>query len=168
MQAGTNPTAALDALLPEPLPVEGTVEAVRPITLAMFAQLERIKSPMLFGGEDVDTLALLPSLFLLCRGPSAAWGGRLLERSVEWADTLLPDALPRIREAARRQIAVVLDVIPESKKNGIAGQTAGSSPSASGLAGLTDGGLTTPSTPSPPPPSSPSSANSAPPKETTA
>lgn len=138
----TNPAAALDALLPEPIPVEGTGEVVRPLSLALYAQLDRIDSPLVGGGGETDAFALLPSLFLLCRGPQAAFGGRLMERAVEWADALPPSALVAIRDAAERQIAAMVDVVPQSKKKA-AKPMAGSSSSRSGPAASTDGGSTT-------------------------
>ena len=46
-----NPAAALAALLPQPVPVEGTGEVVRPFSLALYAALDRIHSPLLYGGS---------------------------------------------------------------------------------------------------------------------
>lgn len=114
MQAGENPTAALVALLPDPVPVEGTGESVRPFTLALYATLDRIRSPLLYGTADkTDALSLLPSLFIACRGVGVAFGPRLLERAAEWADTLPPSALPAIREACEKQVRAMMDVVPE-------------------------------------------------------
>ena len=119
-----NPAAALAALLPQPVPVEGTGEVVRPFSLALYAALDRIHSPLLYGGA-VDVLALVPSLFIACRGVGVAFAPHLLERSMEWADALPPSSLPALEKAVKAQIDALMDVTPESKKNGGAGQTAG-------------------------------------------
>lgn len=120
MQAGENPTAALAALLPEPVPVEGTAEKVRPFTLALYAMLDRIHSPLLSGtAKGTDALSLLPSLFIACRGVDVAFGPHLLERACAWADTLPPSALPAIREACEKQVRAMMDVVaedPDKKK----------------------------------------------------
>lgn len=128
------PRKALAALLPPSIPIEGTHEVVRPFTLATFAVLERIGSPLLAaGGPAPDALALLPSLYAACRGPAAALeSDNLLRDAVRWADALPPRALGAIDAAARRQIARVLDVAPQAKKApGTPDTTATSRPSPS-------------------------------------
>ena len=116
MKAGENPRAALAALVPQPIPVDGTGEVVRPFTLALYAALDRIDSPLLRGGADVDALALLPSLYLVTHGPEEWFKPDLLARATAWADTLPPSALPALRDACKTQVAAVLNVTPESKK----------------------------------------------------
>lgn len=125
------PRKALDALLPDPAPVEGTGESVRPFTLALYAVLERIGSPLLTaGGPAPDALALLPSLYAACRGAEAALASdNLLLDAVRWADSLPPSALPALERAARLQISRMVDVAPTAKKAaGTTGTTAGSRP----------------------------------------
>lgn len=119
-----NPAAALAALLPQPVPVECTGEVVRPFSLALYAALDSIHSPLLYGGAT-DVLALVPSLFIACRGVGVAFAPHLLERSMEWADALPPSALPALRDAVKTQISALMDVTPESKKKDGAGQTGG-------------------------------------------
>lgn len=125
-----NPIKAMRALVPAPIVTACGCE-VKPLTLGMYAVLERISSPLL-GEVPVDgTLSLLPSLYVLTHDPSDALAPRLFERSVEWADTLPPAALLEIRDAADRQIRAMLDVVPEPK-DGKKKLTAGSRPSPSG------------------------------------
>lgn len=121
-----NPAKALAALLPPVIPIEGTDEVVRPLTVGAFGVLEKIRSPML---QDPATaspgvLDLIPSLFVLCRGPVAALESKnLLLDAVAWADTIPPSAIARIKEAAARQIAIFVDAAPTPKK-GTAGTPA--------------------------------------------
>jgi hypothetical protein len=127
MNAGENPRAALAALLPPSVAVEGTGEEVKPFSLAMFAALDAIRSPLLYGGpQDATPLSVIPSLFVACKGWREAQKPDLFDRAMAWADALPPSALVALREAVARQVATMLDVTPESKKKDAGGQTAGS------------------------------------------
>lgn len=119
-----NPAAALAALLPQPVPVEGTREVVRPFSLALYAALDRIHSPLLYGGAP-DALELLPSLYIATHGPDEWFKPDILARATAWADALPPSALPALRDAVKTQIAALMDVTPESKKKDGAEPTAG-------------------------------------------
>lgn len=119
-----NPTAAIAALLPQPVPVEGTGEVVRPFSLALYAALDRIHSPLLYGGAP-DALELLPSLYIATHGPEEWFKPDLLARASAWADTLPPSALPALRDAVKTQIDTLMDVTPESKKKDGAERTDG-------------------------------------------
>lgn len=125
MQPGENPRAALDALLPAPVPIEGTGENVKPFSLALYAMLDRIRSPLLYGGTGADALSVLPSLFIACRGVDEGLKPELLRRSLEWADALPPSALPALRDAVAKQVNALLAVTPETKKKADAGPTDG-------------------------------------------
>ena len=94
-------------------------------TLALYAALDRIDSPLLRGGADVDALALLPSLYLVTHGPEEWFKPDLLARATAWADTIPPSALPALRDACKTQVAAVLNVTPESKKKADADTTGG-------------------------------------------
>ena len=111
----TNPRKAMAALLP--LAVECPCGAtVRPMTLGMWAALERIGSPLVTGKEPKDTLELVPSLYLLTHDPREVLRGDLLEAAVAWADSLPVTALAEIRAACDRQAGAVFDVVPEIEK----------------------------------------------------
>jgi hypothetical protein len=127
MNAGENPRAALAALLPPSVAVEGTGEEVKPFSLAMFAALDAIRSPLLYGGpQDATPLAVIPSLFVACKGWREAQKPDLFDRAMAWADALPPSALVALREAVARQVSTMLDVTPESKKKDAGEPTAGS------------------------------------------
>lgn len=107
-----NPRKAVAAAMP--LPVRAGGVEVRPMTLAMWAALERIDSPMLPGRKPPkDTLELLPSLYLLVHGPEALFKGALVKLALAWADGLPVTALADIRAACTRQMSAVADVVPE-------------------------------------------------------
>ena len=127
MNAGENPRAALAALLPPPVVLADIGEEVRPFSLAMFAALDAIRSPLLYGSaEDATPLAVIPSLFVACRGWREAQRPDLLARAMDWADALPPSALPALKDAVAAQVRVLLDVTPESKKKDGTAPTAGS------------------------------------------
>jgi len=127
MNAGENPRAALAALLPPPVAVPGTAEEVRPFSLAMFAALDAIRSPLLYGSaEDATPLAVIPSLFVACKGWREAQRPDLFARAMDWADALPPSALAALKDAVAAQVRVLLDVTPESKKKDGTAPTAGS------------------------------------------
>ena len=111
-----NPDAALRALLPADVVLEDIGVRVRAPSLAIYAILERIGSPMLVGGA-CSTLQAVESCFVLTHearevavllSPETA----LRTAALEWADALPPGALGRIQEAAASQVAMVLEVIP--------------------------------------------------------
>lgn len=112
---------------------------VRPMTLGMWAALERIGSPLVTGKEAKDTLELVPSLYLLTHDPREVLRGSFFDDAVAWADTLPVSALEEIRDACYRQMGAMFDVLPEVKKKPRPG-TGGSRPSPTGRRGSTDGG----------------------------
>ena len=117
MNAGENPRAALAALLPPPIVLADIGEEVRPFSLAMFAALDAVHSPLLYGSaEDATPTAVIPSLFVACRGWREAQKPDLFARAMEWADALPPSALPALREAGAKQVQTLLAVVPETKK----------------------------------------------------
>lgn len=127
MNAGENPRAALAALLPSPIVLPEIGEEVKPFSLAMFAALDAIRSPLLYGSaEDATPLAVIPSLFVACRGWREAQKPDLFDRAMAWADALPPSALPALKEAVAAQVQTLLAVVPESKKKETAGRTDGS------------------------------------------
>ena len=110
-----NPRKAMAALLP--LAVECPCGAVvRPMTLGMWAALERVGSPLVTGKEPKDTLELVPSLYLLTHDPREVLRGTFFDDAVAWADTLPVSALEEIQRACYRQMGAMFDVIPELKK----------------------------------------------------
>ena len=127
MNAGENPRAALAALLPPPVALPDIGEEVKPFSLAMFAALDAIRSPLLYGAaEDATPLAVIPSLFVACRGWREAQRPDLLARAMDWADALPPSALAALKDAVAAQVRVLLDVTPESKKKDGTARTDGS------------------------------------------
>jgi hypothetical protein len=136
-----NPRKGVAALLPRTIEVGGGY-AVRPLSLGMYALLERIKSPMLDSAAKPDTLELVPTLYVMTHDPMDSLAGNLFEKSVAWADTVDPGMLVRIRDAAVRQIAAMTDVIPEAAPKKKAVTTAGSSDTRSSRPKPTAGAMT--------------------------
>lgn len=133
-------------------------ETVRPMTLGMWAALERIGSPLITGDEPKDTLELVPSLYLLTHDPREVLRGSFFDDAVAWADTLPVTALEEIQRACYRQMGAMFDVIPEVKKNSRP-ETDGSRPASTGPRVSTAGGLTKSSGRSPAPQSRSSGAS---------
>lgn len=121
----SNPRKAMAALLPTPVRIEGYDLAVKPMTLGMWAALERISSPLVTGRQDADALDLVPSLYLLTHDPCEVFAGDLLRDAMAWADSVGVDALAKIRAAVHRQIAAACDVIPETDEPPKKKRTAG-------------------------------------------
>ncbi len=136
-----NPRKAMAAILPMPIGVGGGL-AVRPMTLGMWAALERIGSPLVTGEVPKDALELLPSLYLLTHDPREVFRGNVLDLAMQWADTVPVATMDAIRSACDRQMAAVADVIPElsPKKARSAGTTAGFPRSSTGSPPGTAGG----------------------------
>jgi hypothetical protein len=110
-----NPKKALAALMPSDIDV-GYGLSVAPMTLAMWAALERIDSPLITGKAAKDTLELLPSLYLLTHGAVEILEGDINKKAITWANSVPVNILIRIRDACYKQIAVAMDVIPEGGK----------------------------------------------------
>lgn len=110
-----NPKKAVAAAMPLP------IGDVRPMTLAMWAALEHIDSPLLKSAEKdappPDTLSLLPSLYLLTHDPREIFRANLLDLAMQWADTLPVTAIADIRRAAEAQMRTVAAVIPEDDED---------------------------------------------------
>lgn len=120
-----NPKKAMEALIPPGL------QDIRPMTLGMYAALERIKSPLITGEDAKDTLELIPSLYLLTHDPIEVFRGNILELAMAWADTVPVETVERIRAAANAQIRAFLgvnppqDEAPKSKKKTTDGSRSG-------------------------------------------
>ncbi len=108
-----NPHKAVAAVMPLTIDCDEGV-AVAPMTLAMWAALERIDSPLITGKPAKDTMELLPSLYLLTHGAAEILSGNLLTKAMTWADTVSPMVLSRIQAACYEQMSVVTAVIPDA------------------------------------------------------
>lgn len=128
-----NPRKAVAAMLPP-----GTAE-IRPMTLGVYAALERIGSPLVTGVEPKDTLELIPSLYLLTHDPREVFRGNVLDLAMQWADTQPVEAVSRIRDAAYRQMAAFFDVVPQDEKKKSPATTGGSRTTPTGRRAPTTG-----------------------------
>ena len=108
-----NPRKAIDALMP--LPVKAGGISVNPITLGLYAALEKIGSPLLTG-ETVQTLDWLPTLYLLTHDPEEALLGNLADKAFEWAKTQPVTVVEAIQRAAYAQMGRVSNVVPQAQK----------------------------------------------------
>ena len=123
----TNPDAALAALLPEPIPIPGIEEAVRPISLAAYALLERSRSPFVMAAEDdpedpnTDNIRVIESLFILTHNPREIsylpYPAEFRAEAMAWADTVPVRALLALKDAALRQLSAALAVVPPPGKD---------------------------------------------------
>ena len=113
-------------------------ETVRPMTLGMWAALERIGSPLITGEPPKDALELIPSLYLLTHDPREVLASGFFDAAVAWADSLPVTALGEIRDACYRQMDAMGDVLPEVKKK-TSPATAGSRRSPTGRRASTAG-----------------------------
>lgn len=91
-----NPKKAVAALIP---PGQA---AIRPMTLGVYAALERIESPLVTNVPPKDTLDLIPSLYLLTHDPREVFRGNVLDLAMQWADTQPVGVVEEIRAARRR------------------------------------------------------------------
>jgi len=114
------------ALLPLPIGC-GNGVTVKPMTLGMWAALERIGSPLVTDREPKDALELIPSLYLLTHDPREVFAGNVLDLAMQWADTVPVATMDAIRRACYRQMNAAFDVMPEDdpKKARSAATTAG-------------------------------------------
>lgn len=124
-----NPKKAMAAILPLPLSCGSDKVVVKPMTLGMWAALERIGSPLVTGEEPKDALELIPSLYLLTHDPREVFRGNVIDLAMQWADTVPPSVLAEIRTACYRQMNAAFDVMPEEdRKKARSAATTASSP----------------------------------------
>lgn len=132
---------------------------IRPMTLGMYAALERISSPLVTGVEAKDALELLPSLYLLTHDPREVFRGNILDLAMQWADTVPVSAMEEIRAACEAQLGAVMDVIPEvDPKKAPSAVTTGGLPRSSTTSPAATTGPSARSSGKSPSPRSPSSA----------
>lgn len=122
----SNPRKAMAAALPLPIRCVGGV-TVKPMTLGMWAALERIGSPLVTGEKPKDALELIPSLYLLTHDPREVFRGNVVDLSMQWADTVPVATMDAVSCACYRQMNAAFDVVPEAdpKKARSAATTAG-------------------------------------------
>lgn len=120
-----NPERAINALLPQPIEVQGTGLVVKPLTLGRYAILEAIKSPMLSGAKT-SIMAYIPSLYVVTHDFMTDYDlSSLYEKAFQWADTIPPGTLGRIVEAVRGAIDVGIRVVDNGKPSKKKAVTAG-------------------------------------------
>ena len=123
-----NPEKAMAAVLPLPIRC-GVDVTVKPMTLGMWAALERIGSPLVTDREPKDALELIPSLYLLTHDPREVFAGNVPDLAMQWADTVPVSVMDAIRRACYRQMNAAFDVMPEGEpKKARGAATTASSP----------------------------------------
>lgn len=147
-----NPRKAMAALLPPGQAV------IRPMTLGVYAALERIGSPIVTGVPAKDTLELIPSLYLLTHDPREVFRGNIVDLAMQWADSVPVNTLAEIKDAADAQIRALSDVLPEVENDPQKKTTAGSPSTPTGPRAPTTGPSRKSSGKSQPPRSSSSDA----------
>ena len=129
-----NPRKAMAALIPPGQAV------IRPMTLGVYAALERINSPLITGKVAKDTLELIPSLYILTHDPREVFRGNIIDLAMQWADTQPVEVVKAIQTAALEEIRTMLDVQPEQDQDKPKKKTtAGSRNGSTGLPKRTDG-----------------------------
>ena len=98
-----------------PLSIEAGGVTIKPMTLGLYAALEKIGSPLLTG-ETVQTLDWLPTLYLMTHDPEEALAGNLADKAFAWAKSQPVTIVESIRRAAFAQMGRVEDVLPQAKK----------------------------------------------------
>lgn len=142
-----NPRKAIAALVPMTRHLRHGV-VIRPMTLAMYAALERIKSPLVTGETPKDLMELVPSLYLITHDPRDLYRtSNLLDLAMTWADSLPVTVVEEIRRAAEESMREATDVIPEMDEEGAKKKrTAGSPASSTGAPRRSTGASRTSST----------------------
>lgn len=146
-----NPRKAIAALVPMTRHLRHGV-VIRPMTLAMYAALERIKSPLVTGETPKDLMELVPSLYLITHDPRDLYRTpNLLDLAMAWADSLPVTVVEEIRRAAEESMREATDVIPEmddeeEEEDAKKKRTAGSPASSTGAPRRTTGASRTSST----------------------
>lgn len=115
-----NPRAAIDALL------ESTVEAgalkVYPLTVARYALLELVESPLVVGKcGGLNVIDVIPTVYIMTAKASTLSKyssrtiGKLKEDSFEWAeDSLTSSSVPMVVEMLAQKLLDLRRIAPEA------------------------------------------------------
>lgn len=121
-----NPKAAIDALL------ESTVKAgsleVHPLTVARYALLELVQSPVVVGkgdGEDLSVVDVIPTVYIMTADAAtlSRYGSKAIDRlkadAFEWAeDSLTASSVPMVVEMLAQKILDLRRIAPEQVQDG--------------------------------------------------
>ena len=115
-----NPKAAIDALL------ESTVEAgalkVHPLTVARYALLELVESPLVtLKGESLNVLDVIPSIYIMCSEAKvlSKYNSRTLEKlkedAFEWAEeSVTAGSVPLVVNMLAQKLLDLRRIAPEA------------------------------------------------------
>lgn len=101
-----NPSRAIEAILDDDRDI-GDGLMVHPLSIARYALLERIGSPILFGGVDDSIDGIVVTLYVMCADIEDLVGknnSEIDKDALVWADELSPDRIKSISEEIVRQI----------------------------------------------------------------
>lgn len=115
-----NPKAAIDALL------ESTVEAgalkVHPLTVARYALLELVESPLVtLKGESLNVLDVIPTIYIMCNEAKvlSKYNSRTLEKlkedAFEWAEeSVTAGSVPLVVNMLAQKLLDLRRIAPEA------------------------------------------------------
>lgn len=111
-----NPKAALDAILDEDVEVAGL--KIRKLTAARYALLELVDSPFTDFSKQFTVSSLVPSLYICTAETSQlkGWNSKniegLVEKSMEWADTVDLSEIGPAVDHILEQLREILKIAP--------------------------------------------------------
>lgn len=112
----SEPKMAIDAVLASEEKVENIT--VYPITLARYALMELVDSPLVKGG-DLTPIALIPTLYIMTqpreklRGFNSKNIDAFIDNSMDWAEGISPAALGQLMTRISQSFKTILDVAPQ-------------------------------------------------------
>lgn len=113
-----NPDVALNALLESTVNV-GNIE-VHPLTVARYALLEMVKSPLVNFGNKLDILTAIPSVYIMAvpakelRKYNSHNIQQLEEDAFEWAeDALVIDSVAKVLDLLAQKLLDLRRIMPE-------------------------------------------------------
>lgn len=112
----SEPKMSIDAVLASEEKVENIV--VYPITLARYALMELVASPLVKGG-DLTPIALIPTLYIMTqpreklRGFNSKNIDAFIDNSMDWAEEISPVALGHLMTRISQSFKTMLDVAPQ-------------------------------------------------------
>ena len=112
-----NPAKAVEAILDDDRDVGGGL-TVHPLSIARYALLERIGSPILFKKADDSVDGIVATLYVMCADVEDLVGrnnSEIRRDALVWADEISPDRIKDISEEIVRQIQTATFVSPDGK-----------------------------------------------------
>lgn len=116
-----NPKIAIESIIDGEKTLGGLT--VYPITIGRYALLELVESPFIVKDKEFTIYNLIPSFYVMCspkedlRGYTRKNVENLIEKSMEWADDLDTEIVPKLIDEIAYALGLLKKIQPQAQEN---------------------------------------------------